>query len=214
MAQQEKVAAVAELSQRLTNASAAVLTDYRGLTTAELTTLRRSLGSHTTYLVCKNTLAKRAVADAGYAGLDELLVGPTAIAFVGGDPVEAAKGLRDFARTSPALVIKGGLVDGRPVSASEFGKLADLESREVLLTKLAGAMKANLTKAAATFAAPLSKFARLAAALQEKVAADAPGADAGADLAAEEAQPDPAAEAGAPAQPDATAEADADAPAE
>jgi large subunit ribosomal protein L10 len=145
-----------------------VLTEYRGLTVAQLKELRRSLGRGTTYAVAKNTLAKRAAADAGIDGLDTLFTGPTALAFVSGDVVEAAKGLRDFARTHPLLVIKGGVFEGRPVSADEVRKLADLESREVLLAKMAGAMKANLSKAAALFQAPLAKAARAAAALQEK----------------------------------------------
>ena len=173
MAQPEKVAAVAELSNRFRDASAALLTEYRGLTTAQLTQLRRDLGSTTTYAVVKNTLTKRAAGEAGLAGLGELLSGPTAIAFVQGDPVEAAKGLRDFARANPTLVIKGGVVDGAELSAQEIGRLADLESREVLLGKLAGAMMANLSKAAGLFQAPLSQMARLAAALQEKTPAEA-----------------------------------------
>jgi large subunit ribosomal protein L10 len=164
----DKVTAVAELTERFRSSSATVLTEYRGLTVAQLKALRRSLGTRATYAVAKNTLAKRAAADAGITGLDELFTGPTALAFVSGDVVEAAKGLRDFAKTNPLLVIKGGVFEGRAVTANEVVRLADLESREVLLAKLAGAMKANLSKAAALFQAPLSKTARLAAALQEK----------------------------------------------
>jgi large subunit ribosomal protein L10 len=164
----DKAAAVAELTDSFQNSAATVLTEYRGLTVAEITELRRSLGGQTTYAVSKNTLARRAAADAGIAGLDELFTGPTALAFVAGDPVEAAKGLRAFARTHPVLVIKGGVFEGRAISAAEVNKIADLESREVLLAKLAGAMKGNLTKAAGLFQAPLSQVARLAAALQEK----------------------------------------------
>ncbi|MDT5039144.1 MAG: large subunit ribosomal protein [Actinoplanes sp.] len=164
----DKATAVAELKDRFRNSTATVLTEYRGLTVSEITELRRSLGAQTKYSVSKNTLAKRAAADAGIEGLDELFAGPTALAFVTGDPVEAAKGLRAFAKTHPVLVIKGGVFEGRAISAAEVGKLADLESREVLLAKLAGAMKGNLTKAAATFQAPLAQVARLAAALQEK----------------------------------------------
>jgi large subunit ribosomal protein L10 len=145
-----------------------VLTEYGGLTVAQLTQLRRSLGQTATYSVAKNTLAKRAATDAGISGLDELFTGPTALTFVSGDVVEAAKGLREFAKTNPALVIKGGVFEGRAISADEVNKLADLESREVLLAKLAGAMKANLSKAAAVLQAPLTKTARLAAALQDK----------------------------------------------
>jgi large subunit ribosomal protein L10 len=164
----DKASAVAELTDQFRNSTATVLTEYRGLTVSEITELRRSLGAQTKYSVSKNTLAKRAASDAGIEGLDELFAGPTALAFVSGDPVEAAKGLRAFARTNPALVIKGGVFEGKAISADEVSKIADLESREVLLAKLAGAMKGNLTKAAGLFQAPLSQVARLAAALQEK----------------------------------------------
>jgi large subunit ribosomal protein L10 len=165
---EDKRAAVAELTDQFRGSSATVLTEYRGLTVAELKTLRRQLGSGAAYTVTKNTLAKRAAVEAGIDGLDALFTGPTALAFVSGDPVEAAKSLRDFGRAHPALIIKGGVFEGRTISADEVRKLADLESREVLLAKLAGAMKANLSKAAALFQAPLAKTARLAAALQEK----------------------------------------------
>ena len=164
----DKATAVAELTEHFRNSGATVLTEYRGLTVSQLTELRRALGRETTYTVSKNTLAKRAATDAGIDGLDELFTGPTALAFVSGDPVEAAKGLRDFAKANPMLVIKGGVFEGRAITADEVKKLADLESREVLLAKLAGAMKGNLSKAAALFQAPLSKTARLAAALQDK----------------------------------------------
>ena len=164
----DKGAAVAELTDNFRNSPATVLTEYRGLTVSQLTQLRRALGATTTYAVAKNTLAKRAAADAGIDGLDALFTGPTALAFVSGDPVEAAKGLRDFAKANPLLVIKGGVFEGKAISAAEVTKLADLDSREVLLAKLAGAMKQNLSKAAALFQAPLSKTARLAAALQDK----------------------------------------------
>ena len=164
----DKATAVAELTEHFRKAEATVLTEYRGLTVAQLTQLRRSLGQTATYSVAKNTLAKRAATDAGISGLDELFTGPTALTFVSGDVVEAAKGLREFAKANPALVIKGGVFEGRAISADEVNKLADLESREVLLAKLAGAMKANLSKAAAVLQAPLTKTARLAAALQDK----------------------------------------------
>jgi large subunit ribosomal protein L10 len=177
MATQEKIAAVAEITDRFRASSAALLTEYRGLTMAQLTTLRRSLGTDTTYAVVKNTLTKLAAAEVGYPVPNELLSGPTAIAFVAGDPVEAAKGLRDFARTHPLLVIKGGVVEGRSMSADEVRRLADLESREVLLARLAGAMQASLSQAAGLFQAPLSQVARLVAALQEKRAAEAPPAE-------------------------------------
>jgi large subunit ribosomal protein L10 len=164
----DKATAVAELTESFRVSSATLLTEYRGLTVAQLKDLRRSLGRTTRYSVTKNTLAKRAATDAGISGLDALFTGPTALAFVSGDPVEAAKGLRDFAKTHPLLVIKGGVFEGRAMSADEVRRLADLESREVLLSKLAGAMKAGLSKAAATFQAPLTQAVPLAAALQDK----------------------------------------------
>jgi large subunit ribosomal protein L10 len=168
MPKAEKVATVAEITDRFRSSSAAVVTEYRGLTMAQLTELRRSLGKDTAYTVAKNTLVKRAAADAGIAGLDDLFVGPTAVAFIAGEPVEAAKALRDFAKSHPLLVIKGGLLDGRKLEPAEVSKLADLESREVLLGKMAGAMLATLTKAAVVLNALPSQVARLAAALQEK----------------------------------------------
>jgi large subunit ribosomal protein L10 len=164
----DKATAVAELTEQFRSSSATLLTEYRGLTVAEMTELRRSLGDQTKYSVSKNTLAKRAATDAGIEGLDTLFTGPTALAFVAGDPVEAAKGLRAFAKAHPVLVIKGGVFEGKAISAEEVSKIADLESREVLLSKLAGAMKGNLSQAAALFQAPLAQVARLAAALQEK----------------------------------------------
>jgi large subunit ribosomal protein L10 len=177
MARPDKVAAVAEIADGFRDSNAAVLTEYRGLTVAQLKTLRRTLGSDTTYAVVKNTLTKRAVresdipSDAADA-LEVLLEGPTAIAFVGGDPVEAAKGLRDFARANPLLIIKGGVLDGKALTADEIRKLADLESREVLLAKMAGALLASLSNAAALFQAPLAKAARLTEALRQKAEAD------------------------------------------
>ena len=169
MATPEKAAAIAELTEKFRSSGAAVLTEYRGLSVTQITTLRNSMREHATYAVVKNTLTKRAAAEAGIEGLDERLVGPTAIAFVTGDPVEAAKGLRDFAKANPALVIKAGVLDGKPLTPEEITKLADLESREVLLAKLAGAMKANLSKAVYLFAAPLSQTARVVDALRAKV---------------------------------------------
>jgi large subunit ribosomal protein L10 len=169
MARAEKVAAVAELTERFNSSSGAVLAEYRGLTVAQLAELRRSLGGQAAFSVVKNTLTKLAVAEAGLADeLDGLLTGPSAIAFVRGDVVEAAKGLRDFAKTYPALVIKGGVVDGKSMTPAEIERLADLESREVLLAMLAGAMKASMANAAATFVALPSQMARLTAALQAK----------------------------------------------
>jgi large subunit ribosomal protein L10 len=165
----DKATTVAELTEHFRGSNATVLTEYRGLTVAQLKTLRRSLGRETTYAVTKNTLAKRAATDAGISGLDALFSGPTALAFVSGDPVEAAKSIRDFAKTNPHLIIKGGVFEGRAISADDVRSLADLESREVLLSKLAGAMKASLSNAAALFQAPLAKAARAMAALQDKL---------------------------------------------
>jgi len=189
MARPDKVAAVDEIAERFRGATASVVTEYRGLTMTQLIALRRSLGTDTTYSVAKNTLVKRAAEDAGIEGLESLLVGPTAIAFITGEPVDAAKALRDFAKDNKALVIKGGYMDGRALTAPEVASLADLESREVLLAKLAGAMKANLSKAAGLFAAPASQVARLAQALadkrQEEEGAPATSADAEADVPAD-----------------------------
>jgi len=174
----DKATAVGELTERFRDSAATLLTEYRGLTVAQLKDLRRSLGRETTYSVAKNTLAKRAAIDAGIGGLDDLFTGPTALAFVSGDPVEAAKSLRDFAKAHPFLVIKGGVFEGHPVTADDIRKLADLESREVLLARAAGAMKASLSNAAATFQAPLAQAARLVAALQDKRASAEGGAPA------------------------------------
>ena len=186
MARPDKVAAVAEIADEFRGASASVVTEYRGLTVAQLTRLRRTLGPDVTYRIAKNTLVKRAAEDAGVDGLDALLTGPTAIAFVTGEPVDAAKALRDFAKDNKALVIKGGYMDGNALSVDEVNRIADLESREVLLAKLAGAMKGNLSKAAGLFAAPASQVARLAQALADKRAAEAgPAAEAGTDAASD-----------------------------
>jgi len=174
MAKPEKVAAVKEIATLFTESNAAVLTEYRGLSVAQLTQLRTTLGPDTTYAVLKNTLAGIAAEEAGVTAFEGQLVGPTAIAFVGGDPVEAAKSLRDFAKTNPQLVVKSGLLEGRAISAADVAALADLESREVLLAKVAGVLKATQSKAAALFQAPLSKTVRTVEALREKQAAGAP----------------------------------------
>lgn len=166
MARPDKAAAVAEITERFRASNAAVLTEYRGLTVAQLKTLRKALGGNAQYAVVKNTLTAIAAKEAGLEGLDDGLAGPSAIAFVTGDPVEAAKGLRDFARANPALVIKGGVLDGRPLTAEDITKLADLESREVLLAKAAGAMKAKLYQAAYLFTAPASQAVRTVEALR------------------------------------------------
>src|SRR5438270_13246104 len=172
MAKPDKVSAVAEIAESFRSSSATVVTQYSGLSVSQLSQLRRALGTSAKYRVAKNTLVKRAAEDAGLEGLEDLFNGPTAIAFVEGEPVDAAKALRDFAKDNKALVIKGGYMDGRPLSVDEVTRIADLDSREVLLSKLAGAMKGNLSKAAALFAAPASQVARLAAALQEQKAAE------------------------------------------
>ncbi|SED60713.1 50S ribosomal protein L10 [Ruania alba] len=173
MARPDKAAAVAELAEKFRQSPAAVLTEYRGLTVAQLQQLRTTLGSTTSYAVVKNTLTNLAAKEAGVDAFDGQLSGPTAIAFVEGDPVAAAKGLRDFAKANPNLVVKGGVLDGRTLSAEDITKLADLESREVLLAKAAGAMKAKLHQAAYVFNAPASKAVRTIEALREKQASEA-----------------------------------------
>jgi len=200
MARPDKAAAVAELSGKFTSSAGVVLTEYRGLTVKALKDLRRSLGDDATYAVSKNTLTTIAARSAGVEGIEEHLVGPTAIAFIDGDPVVVAKGLRDFARTNPLLVIKGGVLDGKFMTPDEVRKLADLESRDVLLAKVAGAMQGVLQQAISLVSAPLSQAARLFAAL-EKAAAENPSLLASApettseptneDLAAPEATSEP-----------------------
>ncbi|AGT91515.1 50S ribosomal protein L10 [Rhodococcus erythropolis CCM2595] len=185
MAKPEKVSAVAEITEQFKGSTAAVVTEYRGLSVGNITTLRRALGEGATYSVAKNTLVKRAAAEAGIEGLDDLFVGPTAIAFIKGEPVDAAKALKNFAKDNKALIIKGGYMDGAALSVEEVNKIADLESREILLAKLAGAMKGNLAKAAGLFNAPASQMARLAAALQEKKAAEGGAAETPAEAATE-----------------------------
>ena len=184
MANAEKVAAVAELTERFNGSSGAVLTEYRGLTVSQLAELRRTLGENATFAVVKNTLTKIAVTEAGLSDqLSPMLVGPSAIAFVDGDVVEAAKGLRDFSRANPLLVIKGGVLDGKAITPDEVIKLADVEPREVLLAKLAGALKATQARAAGSFAALPAQMAQLADALRAKV--EASGAAGGAEAPAE-----------------------------
>ncbi len=194
MARADKQAAVADITESFGDAAGAVLTEYRGLTVKQLQDLRRSLGENANYAVVKNTLAKIAAKDAGIEGFDDLLTGPTAIAFITGDVVEAAKGLRDFAKANPALVIKGGVLDGKALEPAEIAKLADLESREVLLGKLAGAMLASLSQAVYLLNAPLAQAARLAGALQAKAEEDPSilAGGAGTPVAAEEAPADEA----------------------
>ena len=190
MARSDKEAAVAELTEDFRTASATVLTEYRGLTVAQMKQLRRSLGADTKYSVVKNTLTKIAAKSAGVDLSDDLLAGPSAIAFVKGDAIEAAKGLKNFQKENPALVIKGGVFDGKAVTAAEIMVLADLESREVLLAKLAGMMKGTMAKAARTFDALRIKLeagspVEAAAPAAAEVVAEAPATEAVAEVAAE-----------------------------
>jgi large subunit ribosomal protein L10 len=168
MAKPEKVDAVADLAELFRESDAALLTEYRGLSVQQLKTLRRALGTDTTYAVVKNTLTEIAAREAGIDVFEGKLSGPTAIAFIKGEPVEAAKALRDFAKENDKLVVKSGYFEGKALSEEDVRTLADLESREVLLAKAAGAFKANLSKAAAVFQAPLSKAARTVDALRAK----------------------------------------------
>ena len=163
-----KEASVAELTEKFRSSNAILLTEYRGLTVAQLKSLRTTLSEHATYAVVKYTLTKIAANAAGISSFDDDLVGPSAIAFVHGDPVAVAKTLRDFAKANPLLVVKNGYYDGSPLTADEVKKLADLESREVLLAKFAGAAKASLFGAAYLFNSPLSKAVRTVDALREK----------------------------------------------
>ncbi|MFT4233842.1 MAG: 50S ribosomal protein L10 [Microbacterium sp.] len=164
----QKEASVAELTKSFESSIAVLLTEYRGLTVAELKELRNTIRQDAEYAVVKNTLTKIAANNAGISSLDDDLKGPSAIAFVHGDPVNVAKGLRDFAKAHPLLVVKGGYFDGAALSPAEVSRLADLESREVLLAKAAGMFKASMSKAAALFQALPSKTVRTVDALREK----------------------------------------------
>ena len=163
-----KEATIAELTTLFESSTAVLLTEYRGLTVAQLKQLRDSIREHASYAVVKNTLTKIAANKAGISAFDDQLAGPSAIAFVHGDPVAVAKSLRNFAKDNPLLVVKGGFFDGNALTPEEVTKLADLESREVLLGKLAGAFKASLFGAAYMFTAPASKAVRTVDALREK----------------------------------------------
>ncbi len=188
MARSDKETAVAELTEDFRTSSATVLTEYRGLTVASMKELRRSLGTDTKYSVVKNTLTKIAAKAAGVDLSDDLLVGPSAVAFIKGDPIDAAKSLKNFQKEHPLLVIKGGVFEGKSVSTAEIMKLADLESREVLLSKLAGAMKGTMAKAARTFDAlriKLEEGAPAAAPVADVVAEAAPAAEAIVETAVE-----------------------------
>ncbi len=178
MANAEKTAVIDDLASRFRDSGGAVLTEYRGLTVAQMSELRGSLKGNATFTVTKNTLAKVAATQAGVGDeVSSMLSGPSAIAFVDGDVAQAAKGLLDFAKANPLLVIKGGVLDGKALTAADVSKLADLEPREVLLAKLAGAMKASMAGAAATFNALPTQMALLADALRAKVEASTPQAD-------------------------------------
>ena len=163
-----KEATVAELTELFRSSNAVLLTEYRGLTVAQLKQLRTAIREDATYAVVKNTLTKIAAKNAGIDSFDDLLAGPSAIAFVHGDTVNVAKAMRDFAKANPLLEVKGGYFDGSPLTAAEVSKLADLESREVVLAKLAGAVKASLFGAAYMFNAPLAQAARAVDALRQK----------------------------------------------
>ena len=184
MARPDKTSAVAELTEDFRTATATVLTEYRGLSVTSLKELRRALGEKTKYSVVKNTLTKIAAKDAGVDLSPDLLVGPSAVAFIKGDPIDAAKSLRDFAKENPFLVIKGGIYEGKAVTKEEIMQLANLESREVLLAKLAGAMKGSLAKAARVFDALRIKLEAEQGA-PAPVAEAAPAAEAPVETAAE-----------------------------
>ena len=191
MANPHKTAVIEDLTGKFRDSSGAVLTEYRGLTVAQMSELRGALKGNATFAVTKNTLAKVAATEAGIGDeVSTMLSGPSAIAFIDGDIAQAAKGLTDFAKANPLLVIKGGVLDGKVLTAAEVGKLADLEPREVLLAKLAGAMKASMSNAAATFNALPTQLALLADALRAKLEAGAPAAaaDAAADTESETTQ--------------------------
>jgi large subunit ribosomal protein L10 len=211
MAKADKATAVADIAEQFKESTATVVTEYRGLTVANLADLRKSLGKSANYSVAKNTLVKRAASEAGVTGLDELFTGPTAIAFITGEPVDAAKAIKTFAKDNKALVIKGGYMDGKALSVDEVNRIADLESREVLLAKLAGAMKAKTSQAAALFAAPASQLARLVFALQEKREATEGAPAAPVAEAVSDADVDASTDAEVEAPTDAAADAPADA---
>ena len=201
MATPDKTAAVAEIVEDFRTANATVLTEYRGLSVGLMKQLRRSLGVKNKYSVVKNTLTKIAAKEAGVDLDPALLAGPSAVAFIKGDPIDAAKALRDFAKENPLLIIKGGIFDGKAVTTAEIMKLANLESREVLLAKIAGAMKASMSKAARTFDALRIKLeagapAPVAAEVVAEVKTEAPVAEAVAEApVAQDATPEVVAEA-------------------
>jgi large subunit ribosomal protein L10 len=201
MATPDKTAAVAEIVEDFRTANATVLTEYRGLSVGLMKQLRRSLGVKNKYSVVKNTLTKIAAKEAGVDLDPALLAGPSAVAFIKGDPIDAAKALRDFAKENPLLIIKGGIFDGKAVTTAEIMQLANLESREVLLAKIAGAMKASMSKAARTFDALRIKMeagapAPVAAEVVAEAKVEAPVAEAVVEeLVAQDATPEVVAEA-------------------
>ena len=215
MARPDKVAAVAELTEDFKSATATYLTEYRGLTVTSMKKLRRSLGEDTKYSVVKNTLTKIAAKNAGVDLSDDLLTGPSAVAFIKGDAIDAARNLKNFQKENPLLIIKGGIYEGKFVTTAEIMKLADLESREVLLAKLAGAMKGSLAKAARTFDALRIKMeasapvAAPAPVVEEAPAASEPVAEAVVETPASVETTDAVVEADAP-----VAETPAETPAE
>ncbi|BDR55197.1 50S ribosomal protein L10 [Bombiscardovia apis] len=168
MKRPEKEKVVADFTEEFRSADAIILTEYRGLTVPQISDLRDKLGRDTSYAVSKNTLARIAAKEAGIDGLDDLISGPCAITFVKGDYVEAAKVLRDFAADNKQLVVKGGFVDGTVVDAEGIKQIASLESREVLLSKMAGALKGTMSKAAYAFVALPTKAVRTIDALRDK----------------------------------------------
>jgi large subunit ribosomal protein L10 len=185
MARPDKAAAVAELTEDFRTANATVLTEYRGLSVTSMKELRRALGSNTKYSVVKNTLTKIAAKDAGVDIDPSLLAGPSAVAFIKGDPIDAAKSLKNFSKENPFLVIKGGIFEGKAVTVAEIMKLADLESREVLLSKLAGAMKGSLAKAIRTIDALRLKKEAAEGAPAPVAVAEAPVVEAVSEAATE-----------------------------
>ena len=189
MPKAEKIERVAELKARIEGSDALLLTEYRGLTVSDITELRRSLAEGgATFAVVKNTLMQRAAVDASIEELESLLEGPTAVAFVNGDPVAAAKKVVDAAKKFPALILKGGYMEGKVLSADEAKGLADLDSKEVMLSKIAGLLKGEMSRAASMFVSAQSKFLSLLEAYKEKVPDDSV-AEAAAPAEAEEAAP-------------------------
>jgi large subunit ribosomal protein L10 len=211
----EKTEKVTALKERIEGSNALLLAEFRGLSVHDATELRRSLSDQARFAVAKNTLLGRAAGEAGIQGLDELLTGPTAVAFVQGDVVTAAKRIVEAAKKFPALVLKGAYMDGRVLSAEEARALADLESREVMLSKIAGMLKSEMSRAASMFQALQSQFVGLMEALKDKLPApeveaevvQAPEAEAPEAEAEAPAEPAPAEPVEPQAEPEAAAEA-------